>query len=273
MKFAVVAHRHSATNDALVAAARAWGLESELVDPHRALSRLEPGDVALARLDVRKELDGIESGTGELERLAAGGVDVRNPTGSPRRRPRQAADRAHAPARRPAAPAHHAHQSRRCPRPSPSSRSCSSRGSAVGGATSSGARRPRSSTRRSSGCSGSRGSASTARSRRSSSSRAALGWKHRQHSRRCPAGRPLRPGTAAAGTCVSSWPAGASSGRRAGSPETVSGGRTSRSGRRSRRSSRRRSPEHWHSARRGRPEQTSLGSTSCRPGTASSSSS
>jgi [lysine-biosynthesis-protein LysW]---L-2-aminoadipate ligase len=79
MKFAVVAHRRSATNNALVTAARAWGLESELVDPHRALSLLEPGDLALARLDVREELDGIECGTGELERLAAGGVDVRNP--------------------------------------------------------------------------------------------------------------------------------------------------------------------------------------------------
>ena len=79
MKFAVVAHRRSATNEALVAAARAWGVDAELLAPHRALSRLEPGDVALARLDVRAELDGIERGTGELERLAAGGVDVRNP--------------------------------------------------------------------------------------------------------------------------------------------------------------------------------------------------
>jgi RimK family alpha-L-glutamate ligase len=79
MKFAVVAHRRSATNVALVAAARAWGLRSELVDPHRALTFLEPGDVALARLDVREELDGIECGTGELERLVACGVDVRNP--------------------------------------------------------------------------------------------------------------------------------------------------------------------------------------------------
>jgi [lysine-biosynthesis-protein LysW]---L-2-aminoadipate ligase len=78
MKFAVVAHRHSPTNEALVAAARACGLDSELVDPHRALSLLEPGDIALARLDVREELDGIERGTGELERLAACGVDVRN---------------------------------------------------------------------------------------------------------------------------------------------------------------------------------------------------
>ncbi len=82
MKFAVVAHRRSATNNALVAAAQAWGLDSELVDPHRALSLLEPGDIALARLDVREGLDGIERGTGELERLAAGGVDVRNPPGT-----------------------------------------------------------------------------------------------------------------------------------------------------------------------------------------------
>jgi [lysine-biosynthesis-protein LysW]--L-2-aminoadipate ligase len=82
MKFAVVGHRRSATNEALVAAARAAGLDSELVDPHRALASLEPGDLALARLDVREELDGIERGTSELERLAAGGVDVRNPPGS-----------------------------------------------------------------------------------------------------------------------------------------------------------------------------------------------
>ena len=79
MKFAVVAHRRSATNDALVAAAAGLGLQAEIVVPRRALTLLEPGDVALARLDVREELDGIERGTGELERLAAGGVDVRNP--------------------------------------------------------------------------------------------------------------------------------------------------------------------------------------------------
>jgi RimK family alpha-L-glutamate ligase len=82
MKFAVVAHRRSATNEALVAAARVWGLDSELLEPHAALTSLEAGDVALARLDVRDGLDGIERGTGELERLEAGGVDVRNPPGS-----------------------------------------------------------------------------------------------------------------------------------------------------------------------------------------------
>ena len=82
MKFAVVAHRRSATNDSLVAAARSWGLESDRIAPRRALVLLEPGDVALARLDVREGLDGIESGTCELDRLAAGGVDVRNPPGT-----------------------------------------------------------------------------------------------------------------------------------------------------------------------------------------------
>src|SRR5439155_1206180 len=60
MKFAVVAHRHSATNEALVAAAHAWGLDSELLEPHTALTSLEPGDIALARLDVREGLDVLE---------------------------------------------------------------------------------------------------------------------------------------------------------------------------------------------------------------------
>jgi RimK family alpha-L-glutamate ligase len=79
MKFAVVAHRRSATNNALVTAAHSWGLDAELLEPKRALSLLDPGDLALARLDVREGLDGIERGTGELELLAASGVDVRNP--------------------------------------------------------------------------------------------------------------------------------------------------------------------------------------------------
>src|SRR2546430_15392922 len=79
MKFAVVAHRHSATNEALVAAAHAWGLDSELLEPHTALTSLEPGDIALARLDVREGLDGIERGTGEPERLPPGGAEGPGP--------------------------------------------------------------------------------------------------------------------------------------------------------------------------------------------------
>jgi [lysine-biosynthesis-protein LysW]--L-2-aminoadipate ligase len=82
MKLAVVAHRRSPTNEALAAAARACGLDAEVMAPRRALGLLEPGDVALGRLDIREGLDGIESGTGELERLAAEGVDVLNPPGA-----------------------------------------------------------------------------------------------------------------------------------------------------------------------------------------------
>ena len=82
MKFAVIAHRRSATNEALAAAARSCGIEAEVLDPQRAVATLEPGDLALARLDIRDELDGVESGTGELERLAAEGVDVLNPPGA-----------------------------------------------------------------------------------------------------------------------------------------------------------------------------------------------
>jgi [lysine-biosynthesis-protein LysW]--L-2-aminoadipate ligase len=79
MKFAVIAHRRSATNEALAAAALSCGIEAAVIEPQRALVALGPGDMALARLDVREELDGIESGTGELERLAAEGVEVLNP--------------------------------------------------------------------------------------------------------------------------------------------------------------------------------------------------
>ena len=169
MKFAVVAHRRSATNEALVAAARAWGLDSELLDPRTALTSLEPGDVALARLDVLEGLDGIERGTGELERLAAGGVDVRNPPDTLV----VAHDKLLTARALRLAGLPHPHTpliALRFRQPFPSCRSCSSRGSAAGGARSSGARRRKSSTRRSSGCSGSRGSRSTARSPRSSSS-------------------------------------------------------------------------------------------------------
>ena len=81
MRFTVVAHRESETNVALVEAARGLGVDAELLPPRDALRLLDWGDVALARLDVRDELDGIESGTPELERLTAGGVEVRSEVG------------------------------------------------------------------------------------------------------------------------------------------------------------------------------------------------
>ncbi len=78
MRFAVVAHRVTDTNAALVAASEAIGVSAEVLSPRDALRNLEPGDVALGRLDVREGLDGIESGSIELERLAAAGVEVLN---------------------------------------------------------------------------------------------------------------------------------------------------------------------------------------------------
>jgi RimK family alpha-L-glutamate ligase len=70
MKFAVVAHRRSETNDALAGAAASLGLPASVLSPRDALRTLEPGDIALGRLDVRDSLDGVERGTEELERLA-----------------------------------------------------------------------------------------------------------------------------------------------------------------------------------------------------------
>jgi RimK family alpha-L-glutamate ligase len=79
MRFAVVAHRTSETNDRLAGAAASLGLPASVLAPRDALSLLEQGDVALGRLDVREELDGVESGTRELEQLADTGVVVLNP--------------------------------------------------------------------------------------------------------------------------------------------------------------------------------------------------
>jgi RimK family alpha-L-glutamate ligase len=79
MKFVVVAHRRSETNYALAGAAAALGLPASVLSPRDALRTLEPGDIALGRLDVRDEVDGVESGTAELERLAAGGAALLNP--------------------------------------------------------------------------------------------------------------------------------------------------------------------------------------------------
>ena len=79
MQFAVVAHRTSETNDALAGAAASLGLPATVLSPRDALRTLEPGDIALGRLDVREELDGVERGTEELAQLVASGVVLLNP--------------------------------------------------------------------------------------------------------------------------------------------------------------------------------------------------
>jgi len=78
MRFVVIAQRCTETNEALAAAAEAVGVTAAVLRPRDALRILEPGDVALGRLDVRDGLDGIESGSIELERLSASGVEVLN---------------------------------------------------------------------------------------------------------------------------------------------------------------------------------------------------
>jgi RimK family alpha-L-glutamate ligase len=82
MRFAVVAHRATETNARLAAAARTCGVEGLVLSPREALRLLEPGDAVLGRLDVCETLDGVESGTTELERLAAAGIDVLNAPGA-----------------------------------------------------------------------------------------------------------------------------------------------------------------------------------------------
>ncbi len=75
---AVVGWRRARTNAPLVAAWRRLGLAAELYDPARAHRLLAPGDVALARVDVNRALDGVERGLLELAALRRRGVRVLN---------------------------------------------------------------------------------------------------------------------------------------------------------------------------------------------------
>jgi RimK family alpha-L-glutamate ligase len=77
MAFAIVAHTLSETN---VELARAWraGQSFGVLAPSEALRLLGPGDVALARIDVRRELDGPERGLAELGELERRGVQILN---------------------------------------------------------------------------------------------------------------------------------------------------------------------------------------------------
>jgi hypothetical protein len=61
MRVAIVSHRSSATNLGLVA--RGWnGIAAELMSPREALLTRGCGDIALGRLDVNEELDGVGQG-------------------------------------------------------------------------------------------------------------------------------------------------------------------------------------------------------------------
>jgi RimK family alpha-L-glutamate ligase len=77
MHLAVIAHCETETNLRLIEAAPR-GVEMSIVCPAESLNLLRSGDAALGRLDVLPTVDGIELGTWELARLAAGGVPVLN---------------------------------------------------------------------------------------------------------------------------------------------------------------------------------------------------
>jgi RimK family alpha-L-glutamate ligase len=75
----VVAGRVTPTNVALLAAARSLDLDAVLLPVEEALRRSRPGDTVLARLDVRRSLDGVEPGFEQLDRLRERGVRLVNP--------------------------------------------------------------------------------------------------------------------------------------------------------------------------------------------------
>jgi RimK family alpha-L-glutamate ligase len=77
VEFAVLAHQSTETNLAL--AERGWpGAHSRLLSPKEALLQLRPGDIALNRLDVSPQLDGVEEGLWIVNQLQAQGVRVLN---------------------------------------------------------------------------------------------------------------------------------------------------------------------------------------------------
>ena len=77
VEFAVIARQLSETN--LDLAARGWnGSHSHLFAPRDALLNLRAGDVALNRLDVAPQLDGVEEGLWIVNQLEAQGVRVFN---------------------------------------------------------------------------------------------------------------------------------------------------------------------------------------------------
>jgi RimK family alpha-L-glutamate ligase len=78
MRVALVAHHESETNLRLVEAAP-LGVQAEIVRPSRIRGWLGRGDAALARLDVLRSLDGMETGSFEVGLLENDGIPVLNP--------------------------------------------------------------------------------------------------------------------------------------------------------------------------------------------------
>lgn len=75
---AVAASTASETNVAIVDAWRALGVDAAVVAPSDCLGAVEPGGVAIGRIDVRRSLDGVEPGLIELHELRHQGIRVLN---------------------------------------------------------------------------------------------------------------------------------------------------------------------------------------------------
>ncbi|HEV2903049.1 MAG TPA: RimK family alpha-L-glutamate ligase [Gaiellaceae bacterium] len=75
MQVAIVAHRSTPTTAALARSRP----DVQVLAPEDSVRALSAGDLAIARLDVSDQLDGIENGLWELARLEAAGVRVLNP--------------------------------------------------------------------------------------------------------------------------------------------------------------------------------------------------
>jgi RimK family alpha-L-glutamate ligase len=78
MRAGVIGWVAQETNPQLVRAWSAHAIDALAVTPDEALAALEPGDVALCRLDVLPTLDGVEPGLHVLPLLARRGVRVLN---------------------------------------------------------------------------------------------------------------------------------------------------------------------------------------------------
>jgi RimK family alpha-L-glutamate ligase len=81
-RLVIVARNVNSTNRGLLVAARAFGLDAVVFTPEQAARSLQPGDVALGRLDVRPTLDGPERGLNKLRVLEERGVVVLNRAGA-----------------------------------------------------------------------------------------------------------------------------------------------------------------------------------------------
>jgi RimK family alpha-L-glutamate ligase len=75
---ALVASRPNETNVRIAEAWRALGLDAAVVPTAWCLEQLHPGDVAIGRVDVRRSIDGVESGLLDLLELSRRGVTVLN---------------------------------------------------------------------------------------------------------------------------------------------------------------------------------------------------